>query len=97
MKVGAVVAAVGLGLALLFAVAAEAKPRHSVFGACVDKGEAPCTVKSAQCSERCHGSSTCLTACRKSFTVCRNDVIQACQQRGQTGHVTTPRTHVAPR
>lgn len=55
------------------------------------------TVRSGQCAERCHGVETCLTACRKSFTACRDDVIQTCQQRGRTGHVNPPRTHVKPR
>ena len=94
-----VVARMGLCLGLLIAIAADAgaAPKRSVFGACVDKGLAPCTVQSAKCSERCHGEGTCLTACKKSFTTCRNDVIESCQKRGQTGHVNPPRTHVAPR
>ena len=86
-----------LGLVVSVAVAAEAAPKRSVFGACVDKGLGPCNVQSSKCTERCHDESTCLTACKKSFATCRNDDIQYCQQRGQTGHIKPPQTHVAPR
>lgn len=86
-----------LGLLVAYVADAGAAPKRSVFGACVDKGLAPCTVQSAKCSERCHGEGTCLTACKKSFTSCRNEVVDACQKLGQTGHASPPRTHVAPR
>lgn len=86
-----------LGLLIAAVTGVQAAPKHSVFGACVDKGLAPCTVQSAKCTERCHSENNCLTACKKSFAACRNDVIQTCQRRGQTGHINPPQTHVAPR
>ena len=92
-----IAASLCLGLLVALAEDAGAAPKRSVFGVCVDKGLAPCTVQSAKCSERCHGEGTCLTACKRSFTSCRNEVVDACQKQGQTGPVNPPRTHAAPR